>query len=473
MAQSLAAMGFPENAFEAYAPSESDPWNTPRQGHLLRRTSFGSSAQRLDELGKQSPSEAVDAILNYDVEHDPLNELIDRIDGLVSFNRIESIQDWWIYRMLYSPHPFQERLALFWHNRFATSASKVGDPTAMHNQIELFRRKGLGNYRELLIDVGRDPAMLIWLDGRANRKGKPNENYGRELMELFTLGPKDVVSGVGNYTEDDVKNMARCFTGWTIEGGKGVFNVKNFDDGQKEILGQKGIFNSASAIDVILAHPAASRFLSRKMLREFVHPNPPDEAITHYAQRLVANKWEIKPTLREIFTSRMFYSGWCYRSIIKSPIDITVGSVAALGGKPSCQFLREQSNRMGQSLLFPPNVKGWDGEEAWINANTVVLRFNFGMQLALQRQNEFARRSDFDGWLAKYSIHSADDVIDYFARVFLDGNLPPDARGKLLAFLNQDAKGQYKSFALSHETINTKVRGLVHMMVSTPEYQLA
>ncbi len=368
--------------------------------------------------------------------------------------------------MLYSPQPFQERLALFWHNRFATSASKVGDPAMMHNQIELFRRKGLGNYRDLLIDVGHDPAMLIWLDGRSNRKGKPNENYGRDLMELFTLG-------VGNYTEDDVKQMARCFTGWTIENNKAVFNPKNFDDGQKEILGQKGIFNSASAIDVILAHPAASRFLSRKMLREFVHPNPPEEAIAHYAKQLVANKWEIKPTLREMFTSRMFYSGWCYRSIIKSPIDITVGSVAALGGKPSCQFLREQSNRMGQSLLFPPNVKGWDGEEAWINANTVVLRFNFGMQLALQRQNEFARRSDFDTWLAKYNIHTAADVIDYFSRVYLDGNLPPGARPKLDAFLNQDPKGQYKSFELTHETINTKVRGLIHMMLSTPEFQLA
>jgi len=457
---------FPSDAFATWVPSDSDPWNSARIGHIVRRTFFGANAEKLDALAAKSPGQVVDDLLNYDADHDPLNDLIEKIDGLVLFKQVDTIQKWWFYRMLNTPRPFQERMALFWHNRFATSYAKVENGEMMHNQIELFRRMGLGNYRELLVALGRDPAMLVWLDGRSNKRGKPNENYGRELMELFTLG-------VGNYGEEDVKQLARCFTGWRLEGSKAIFDKKLFDDGEKKVLGQTGNFDSESAIDVILSHPVAPKFLARKLLKEFVHPNPPETAVNHYAARLVEHKWELKPAMREMLTSRMFFSDWAYRSKIKSPVDIVVGAALSLpGGKPSTQYLNDASARMGEKLLFPPNVKGWDGEETWINANTLLLRFNFGLELATQRRDEFARPTDFESWLKKHNIQSAEDVLDHYARVFLDGALPPDSRAKFLDYLNHGEKGVPKPFVLTQATVNTKVKGLLHLLMSTPEYQL-
>jgi hypothetical protein len=195
--------------------------------------------------------------------------------------------------------------------------------------------------------------------------------------------------------------------------------------------------------------------------------------IAHYAQRLVEEKWEMKPVLREIFLSRLFYSDWAYRSRIKSPVESTVGAVAAVGGKVSTTFLRDQTGKMGQTLLMPPNVKGWDGEQAWINANTVLLRFNFGLSLALQRGEDFAQRSDLDGWLHKHNLKTADDILDHYLRLLLDGNVATAARSELLDFLNHGPRNEPKPFVLTPDTMNSKVRGLQHLIMAMPEFQLA
>src|SRR5439155_14032152 len=184
---------------------------------------------------------------------------------------------------------------------------------------------------------------------------------------------------------DDVKQLARCVTGWRIEGEQGAFHKEYFDAGEKTVFGQKGNFDSKEAIDLILNRPAAPKFLARKMLREFVHPQPTDEQIAHYADRLLGNFWNIKTVLREMLASRMFFSEWSYRSKIKSQAELVIGSAIAMGGKPNMQFLREQMAKMGQDILFPRNVKGWGGEASWINSNTVLVRFNFGMSIATGR----------------------------------------------------------------------------------------
>jgi uncharacterized protein (DUF1800 family) len=368
--------------------------------------------------------------------------------------------------MLNSTSPLREKMALFWHNLFATSQSKVQNAVLMAQQIGLFRQYALGNFRDLLKAVTHNPAMLIWLDGNTNRKGAANENYGREVMELFALG-------VGNYTEKDVKELARAFTGWHIDGDHSVFNKAQFDDGEKTIFGKTGHFDSDAAIDLILDQPQASKHLARRILRAFVHPDPTDEVISHYAQRLVEEKWEVAPIMREIFLSRLFFSDWAYRSTIKSPVQLTVGAVAAVGGKVSTTFLRDQTGKMGQSLLMPPNVKGWDGEEAWINANTVLLRFNFGLSLATQRGDDFAQRADLNGWLQKHNLKTADDILDHYLRLLLDGNVAKEARAELLDFLNHGPHDQPKPFVLTPDTMNSKVRGLQHLIMAMPEFQLA
>jgi uncharacterized protein (DUF1800 family) len=319
----------------------------------------------------------------------------------------------------------------------------------------------------LLRQVTRDPAMLIWLDGRFNVRGKPNENYGREIMELFALG-------VGNYTETDVKQLARAFTGWQINDGKGVLNGKLFDDGEKEVFGKKGRFDADAAIDLILAQPAAPRFLARKILREFLHAQPTDLQIDHYATRLLATDWDIKAVLTELLSSRLFYSDWAYRAKIKSPAELAIGSALVLGGKVNTQFLREEMSKMGQSLMYPPNVKGWDGEAAWINSNTVLVRFNLAMAITSQRRDqEYAKRSDLQTTLKKLQADDAEEVVDDYARVLLDGAISSDTRGKLIEFMNRNEKDEPAMFKPTPPFINSKVRGVLHIMMSTPEYQLA
>jgi uncharacterized protein (DUF1800 family) len=428
---------------------------------------FGATPEDLDRFVGKSPAETVDQLLGYDPDDDPLDAQLQQIIGLISLNRIENVQDWWFFRMMNSPRPAQERVALFWHNHFATSAGKVDQPILMHNQIELFRKRGLGSFRELLVAVTRDPAMLIWLDGRYNRKGKPNENYGREVMELFTLG-------IGNYTENDVKQLARAFTGWSLKGTEASFDPKQFDDGSKEIFGQHGTFNDEQAVGLLLTQPAAPRFIARSLLKEFVHPHPTEEQVNHYAGLVVAHDWEIKPVLQEMLTSRLFYSEWAYRAKIKSPVDIVIGGAKGLpGAKPTTSFLRDATAKMGQNLLYPPTVKGWDGEESWINANTVLLRFNFGLALAEQRGQDFAARADLDAWLKKHDLKSADDIINHFTRLYLDGRISGEANAKLQQYVANDPSKKPKPFELTPISVSTKIRGILHLIMSMPEFQLA
>lgn len=479
----------PASAFLPYVPSSSNPWDVRKAGHLYRRAAFGLSWDELQRKLHSKPSDCVDELLDFDPNVDPFAQLYEQVEGLVLFSRADTAQAWWFHRMANTPNPAQEKIALFWHNRFATSLAKVDRPEWMHQQIETFRRMGLGSFRSLLLAVTADPAMLVWLDGRESRKGHPNENYAREIMELFTLGP-------GNYNEADIKELARAFTGWRIEQGAassdtmmgggmtggmmasgnnsthGAFVKAQWDEGPKTLFGKTGPFDAPAAIDLILAQPGASKFLATKILREFVTPEPPKEAIDHYAARLLALNWEIRPLLKELFLSSWFYSGDVYRSKIKSPVELCVGAAKTLGGKVNDTFLRDQSAKMGQTLLYPPNVKGWDGQEAWINANTVLVRFNFGMRLTTQRQDEFARKSDLQAWLARARVTNADDVLSYYATSLLDNDVPYDTKAQLLDFLNRGTKNEPVTFALTPETVNQKVRGVVQLLMSTPEYQL-
>lgn len=456
----------PDRPLEAWTSTEREPWCLRRAGRLLRRAAFGARPKQLADALEAGPEKTVDVLLDYDPTVDPFNEMLERLEGFVNLNDLRSVQSWWLYRMLNTTRPVQERMALLWHNHFATSGLKVESGPLMHGQIELFRRAGLGSFRELVIAVGRDPAMLIWLDGRHSRKGKPNENYARELMELFTLG-------VGNYTEQDVRELSRCFTGWRIEGNRSRRFDKEWDDGEKTVLGRKGRFDDGQAVDVLLAQPAAARFLARRLLREFVHPTPPTALEEALAQRVVKLDWQLKPIVRELLLSRVFFSDYAYRARIKSLVELAVGTALALGGKVNTDYLRDMIGRMGQSLLFPPNVKGWDGERSWINANTVLVRFNLGMVLATQRgRREFVRRNDLDEYLREHELSAAEPIVEHFARLLLDGEIDATLREKLVDYMQRNEKNEPAPFKLSAGTVNSKIRGMLHLMMSTPQFQL-
>lgn len=460
------ARSLPANPLAAYRPSTAEPWDRRKVGHLYRRATFGASASAIAAGLKQSPAQLVDSLLNYDTSQDPFNETLASLVGFIDMKEARNAQGWWLHRMLNTPRPLQEKIALFWHNRFATSAAKVGNAEMLHQQIELFRQKGLGNFRDLLVSVGRDPAMLVWLDGRENRKGKPNENYAREVMELFTLG-------IGNYTEKDVQELARCFTGWTLRDNSSGLAANLFDDGEKTVFGKTGKFNDEQAVDLLLSQPAALQHLSQKLLQEFVHPEPDAALVKALAERVIALKWELKPILRELLLSRVFFSDYAYRSRIKSPTELAVGSALAMGGKIQVNYVREQMSRMGQSLLYPPNVKGWDGGENWINSNTLLVRYNFTEYVALQPGQAYAKGVDFTQFLKDAQIDSFDKAVDHFAAIFLDGQISPELRKKMLAYVSTDEKDKDRKFDLQKADVRRAVRSMAHMLMSTPEYQLA
>jgi uncharacterized protein (DUF1800 family) len=195
--------------------------------------------------------------------------------------------------------------------------------------------------------------------------------------------------------------------------------------------------------------------------------------VEHYARRLVEEKWQIKPVLREMLASRLFFSEWSYRAKIKSPATLVIGSLAAIGGRANMRFAHDQMRRMGQSLLEPPTVKGWDGEQAWINANTVIQRFNFGLTLSQVQSGSFVRKPQVQEWLEQHGLKTADAIVDHFTRLFLDGRVDKESRDKLVDYMNRNEKEEPAPFILSDKTFNTKVRGALHLMMAAPEFQLA
>ena len=459
----------PDRPYEPFQPDNDRKWTVKPAGHLLRRAAFGASAERLKTAKDKGPGAAVDWLFDFDPHSDVggLNAFLKQAAGLYDIRRSpEMVAEWWFHRMIHTPAPLQERVAVMWHDHFATGANKVGRSDWMHDQIELFRTDGLGSFRDLLVKVGRQPAMLRWLDGNDSRKEHPNENYGREIMELFTLG-------VGHYTERDVQELARCFTGWTVTGGtESKFNPDRFDDGEKEVFSQKGKWNDEGAVDVLLANPQCAKYISWRLLTTFVHPKPTPEQVDFYAGRLTANEWRIGDTLKELFKSRLFFSDWAYRSQIKSPVDLVVGGSLAVGGTPRAEFLRRQCAKMGQSLLYPPDVSGWHGGEAWISANTVMVRFKFGLDLAQQGFQEFADGPLYND-LNERDIKTSPKIVNYFANLLLDGEIPSDARGKFLDYLNRDKNNDPDEFVFDYTAFRDKGRGMIQLMTSMPQFQLA
>ncbi|MEM6313974.1 MAG: DUF1800 domain-containing protein, partial [Planctomycetota bacterium] len=440
--KALTMEAFGERPFDPFGPGDAagDAWNVSKAGHLLRRAAFGATPTQLDDAIADGPAKAIEKLFDFDPEDDPFNDLLETAAEIFRLDNHRKVQEWWIYRMLRTERPLQERMAIFWHNHFATGGSKVNQ-YRMHLQIELFRRKGLGSFRDLLVDVGRDPAMLLWLDGNNAAKGSPNENYAREIMELFTLGADN------GYTEEDIQELSRCFTGWRVQGNTARFDKKRFDDGEKTILGQTGNFNDEQAVDVLLATEQAPKFIAEKLLTHFVHPTPPTPMIEHFAGRLRAADWHIGTVLREMLSSRAFFSTAAYRSLVKDPATLCVGSARALGGTLKAELIREFMNKMGMSLLFPPDVSGWTGGDAWINAATVLVRYRFALEVARQEGRWYVKPHRVERYLKDHDIASAEGLVDHYAELLLDGDLPEDAKSKLVDyFMRNDENKPVEEF---------------------------
>jgi uncharacterized protein (DUF1800 family) len=341
--------------------------------------------------------------------------------------RYEELRAWWVRKMLTTSSPLTERMTLFWHNHFTSGQDKVGYPQLMAQQNMLFRRGALGHFGELLHDVAKDPAMLQYLDGAGSRKGKPNENFAREVMELFTLGE-------GRYSQQDVSEAARAYTGWTLDPDTQgyVWRANLHDDGIKTVLGQSGPFDGDQVLDILLARPETATFVTTRLWREFVSDTPDPAQIASIATRFRASHYDIKVALRDLFLSDAFWDESNRGMLVKSPAEFVVGTLREFDiGYDSTAPFAGEIRTLGENLFYPPNVKGWPGGTTWINSSTLLARKQFVEQLfratetaaphhaqdgmsqdpkgaamvrrAMAQVGQGGVRFDIDTWLAQYN----------------------------------------------------------------------
>jgi uncharacterized protein (DUF1800 family) len=366
-----------------YRPGPSTPWDLARAWTLRRRAGFAATWNELERDLHDGPEAALNRVLagtcrteGISAEFATTADLLG--DAAASSGDAHRLQAWWLYRMLFTPDPLAERLALLWHDHFATSQLKVDDVAAMKRQNDAFRRHARGPFGDLLQAMLSDPALLAWLDAPSNRKGKPNENLARELMELFTLG-------VGNYSERDVKEAARALTGRAVYQGHYAFRPDWHDDGPKTILGTTGRFDGDQLADVLLARPATARRLAWRLCRAFLGEGVADEsAITDLAGSLRRDDLHIGRAVERILRSELFFSARNLHAQVSEPVAFAVGTVRGLelfDPPPSTLLLAEWTRRLGQELFFPPNVGGWPGGRNWLSGRTVVARANFAAAL--------------------------------------------------------------------------------------------
>jgi len=357
--------------------------------HLLNRVGFGATDAEVVAFAPLERDAAVDRILGgartepvhappafVDEPFTPFYKLKSlSADERMAYQRKRvqegfELRGWWLREMLDTPSPLSERMTLFWHNHFATSQQKVRSPQLMYRQNVLLRREALGNFGALLHQIGKDPAMLVWLDNAGNRRQAPNENFAREVMELFTLGE-------GHYGESDVKEAARAFTGWSLdrEAGTYVFRPAFHDFGEKTVLGRTGRLDGDDVIDILLARPETARFVVAKLWREFISPQPDPDLVARWAALLRDARYEMKPLMRAMLTSDAFWSPGNRATLVKSPVVLVVGTLRTFDIHPfdmrpavfACAAL-------GQNPMAPPNVKGWPGGDAWITSATLLAR---------------------------------------------------------------------------------------------------
>ena len=397
------------SGLEPFSPSSQDRWDVAKAGHLLRRAGFGPLPSEIALAVQAGLDKTVDALFAFPADPPPpppfgeIRSAEARVDEMIAesirtktkprdnpdlraayqeVNRaharaLVALTSWWLERMARTRAPLQEKLTLFWHGHFTTSAGDVHDAIAIHTQNQLFRQLAAGNFARLLDGVARDPAMLRYLNNDANRKGHPNETWARELMELFTMG-------IGHYTETDIRESARAWTGWTLRDYRTFEDRRNFafkpplhDDGPKTFLGQPGALDGTDVIRIILANSATPKWIAGKLAKFFVSPAPDPDLVAAMAQQLAAGGYEIAPLLRSLFRSRAFYRPEVVHAQIKSPAEFVVGAVRHLGiADPDWPRLSQLAADAGQRLFFPPTVKGWDGGRTWINAATIFNRAN-------------------------------------------------------------------------------------------------
>jgi uncharacterized protein (DUF1800 family) len=511
-------------------PKADDTWTLFEAAHLLNRAGFGGSPQEIKALHALGRVKAVDSLIGASDEPSAFQspawanieqaiadmrmrveqrrEVMRKSSGLTpeqaeekrreAFKEIQREnreralegQAWWFRRMLNTKAPLREKMTLFWHDHFATSIQKVKQPVLMMNQNDLFRRNAFGSFKDLTQAILMDPAMLIYLDTESSRKGHPNENFAREVMELFTLG-------AGHYTEQDIREAARAFTGYQLNrfNGNVTHSQKQWDDSDKTIFGKTGAYDGKDVINMIFEKSRPARFMAEKIWEFFVYDKPSAAALDVLAAGFQKADFQIAPLLRAIFLSKEFYAEASIRSQIKCPVQFLIAMLKQLEiSDPPNGFPINAEQQLGQILFMPPNVAGWDWGQAWINTNTLLTRYNLAGFLTkgvskddANNQNgddsmEMMERMKIKGMAGGSKLlgrnwqgpeyekiaprplrEKPEELVDALIFRFFQGTLPAKARGSFI------------EYAISKKGVvftDKETAELCHLMLSTPYYQL-
>ena len=442
----------PEWAWAEFKPDEESAWNLRTASHLFRRAGFGATQEELTAAVSKTPVQVVDELLSAIESENFLRDMKSLANSAIATGNVQQLSAWWAYRMLSTNTQLKEKTTLFWHGHFATGADKVTDPALMLTQNELLRSFAFGDFSALLLEISRDPAMLIYLDSATNRKAHPNENYAREIMELFCLGE-------GQYSENDIRELARCFTGWEIRRGEFRFNRYQHDTGTKSILGQNGEFGGEDGVRIVLEQKSAPEFIVSRLIRFFVMDEPaPDMAlIAPLASLMRESGMMIQPVLKRILTSNLFYSEHSVGRKVRSPVELAIGLLRCLEGSTNSFELASAMQTLGQGLLYPPSVKGWDGGRTWINSSTLLGRSNLVRLLITNEKTRFGKES-LREYLASRKLTNSRAVIDYFETLLFAVRIPDAARERVETLLKPG-------------TSSSLTEGL-HALCTLPEFQL-
>jgi hypothetical protein len=488
----------PALAWQPWKPDDKEPWNLKWAGHLYRRAAFGATYAELRAAVEEGFPAAIDRIVIGEKDAAELYRLLETPGKSIPENPSGyELRGWWLSVLLYSGHPLREKMTLFWHNHFVSSIAKVRQVSQMFNQNRMLRKHALGKFPPFVLDVSKDAAMLVYLDSNSNIKGKPNENYAREVMELFSLG-------LGNYAEKDIQEAARAFTGWHTAGDKFDF-IENYHDFEtKTFLGHKGTWNGEDIVRIILEQPACARFLVRKLYHYLISETaePPDALLEPLADRFRKSGNDISELVGTMLRSRHFFSEHAYRKRVKCPVEFALGAIRAvtLGevnvqNTKSLPELGRKLDAMGQQLFAPPNVKGWPGGKSWLNTSTVLARHNFAQQVASGHlEANYSSRNFLDSedggedirrpaapprstappsdpnmdvakLVAKEKVKEPKAVVEFLLDLFLQGEVSAKAKEKLVAFM-EGGKPDDKD-------LDNRIRETAHAIMTMPEYQLA
>jgi uncharacterized protein (DUF1800 family) len=440
------------DAYRPWAPVAGG-WTRRDATHFLWRTQYGATHAEIEEAAALGFEEILDRRLTTQPESAAFQSA-EALLRRTAFDTasIGDLKAWWLYRMLNSANPLVEKMSLLWHSHFATSNAKVQSVPNMAAQNDLIREHAVGNFRKLLHGMARDVAMLVWLDGNANRKRQPNENFAREVMELFSLD-------VGHYTEQDIKEAARAFSGWQLREGKFWFNALQHDSGSKTVFGTTGNFDGDDIVELCLAQEACPRFLAQKLLRAFVLPDPDAGLIDGLAQRIRFHDFAMTPILRELFGSQLFFSTEARGAIIKSPIELVLGAHRSLESHPNLSTAIPLLAGLGQDIFEPPTVKGWDGGRLWISSTSMLQRANFAGELATG--SRLGAIADAERSVADLALERPEAIVRHYVNLLLNRELDPDVTARLTQYLSQSQGGR-----------GQRIRGVIQLIMMSPEFQL-